>query len=163
MFMTVQIHTFMFADITGFTEFTCLHGDELAAELAVSFHDRVWTLAAMERCEVVKSIGDAVMLRASDCRDAVRLARQILMLSEIEGFPPIRIGIDTGPAVQRHGDWFGSTVNTAARVTGAAAPGELLLTERTRNAIDQAEESRYTDRGRPPLKGLPPSTVFACE
>ena len=43
---------------------------------------------------------------------------------------PGRIGIDTGPAVPRNGDWYGTTVNTAARVTEAAAPGEALMTDR---------------------------------
>ena len=55
-------HTFLFADLCGFTDYTRRHGDEFAARLAVRFHDRAGELAAEEGCELVKSIGDAVMI-----------------------------------------------------------------------------------------------------
>lgn len=95
--------TFLFADLCGFTQYTCRYGDELAADLAVDFHRRVCRLAADEDCSVVKSIGDAVMVHSKDSRTAVRLARRILALSRLDGYPPIRIGIDCGPAVRRGG------------------------------------------------------------
>lgn len=47
-----------------------------------------------------------------------------------------RVGIDTGSAAERDGDWFGATVNLAARVTGAAGDGEVLITEATRRGAD---------------------------
>jgi len=161
--MNILMHTFMFADLTGFTEFTSTHGDERAADLAISFHERVEGLARTLCCEVVKTIGDAVMLRAEETSDAIRLGEQILMLSELDGFPPIRVGVATGPAVERRGDWFGSTVNAASRVAGAAMGGELLMTERARNAIEHEEGRSYRNCGQPTLKGLAPATVFACE
>ena len=70
-----------------------------------SFHRLVRELAAEEGCDVIKSIGDAVMVRATNCRVAVRLAHRILALSAREGYPPVRIGLDTGPAIERDGDW----------------------------------------------------------
>jgi class 3 adenylate cyclase len=48
----------------------------------------------------------------------------------------------TGPAVERDGDWFGATVNLAARVSAAAAGGETLLTETTRTAAGEVEGAR---------------------
>src|ERR1700681_13453 len=127
--------TFLFADLCGFTEYTYRHGDELAADLAIAFHERVRELAADEGCSVVKSIGDAVMVHSADCRVAMRLACRILALSGLDGHPQIRLGLDSGPAVERDGDWYGSTVNAAARVTDAASPGELLVTDRARTAV----------------------------
>jgi adenylate cyclase len=69
------------------------------------------------------------------------------------------VGLDTGPAVERNGDWFGATVNTASRVTAAAGADELLMTERTRNAA-AGSGLELTARGRHPLKGLPEQTLF---
>jgi adenylate cyclase len=154
--------TFFFADLCGYTEFTCRHGDEVGADLALSFHDRARELADGERCEVVKSIGDAVMVRARECRRAVRLAQRILELSSLEGYPLIRAGLDVGPAVARHGDWYGSTVNTAARITAAARPGELLLSDRAREALDEIPGLETIGLGVWNLKGLPGLELHAA-
>jgi len=154
--------TFLFADLCGFTEYTCRYGDKPAADLAVGFHRRVRELAADEGCNVVKSIGDAVMVHSHDCRIAVRLAWRILALSEAYGYPPIRIGIDSGPAVRREGDWYGSTVNAAARVADVATPGELLMTERVRSAVEDSLSIRVIPRGIRDLKGLPAAPVHAA-
>src|ERR1700726_970216 len=115
-------HAFLFADLCGFTEYTHRHGDERAAELAVTFHERVCELASTERCEVVKSIGDAVMVRSTDAHDALRLGSLVVALGDADGRLRVRAGIDVGPAVARAGDWYGSTVNIAARVADAARP-----------------------------------------
>ncbi len=118
-----QLHTFLFADLVGFSEFTAQQGDDRGADLAVSFHQQVCALAAELDCHVVKAIGDAVMVRSEDGNTAIELAIAILGLAERKGFPLARVGLDTGPAVERNGDWFGSTVNTASRVASAATAG----------------------------------------
>src|SRR5207245_2462179 len=107
-------------------------------------------------------IGDAVMVRGDDGGAAVGLAVRILGLASEEGFPPVRVGLDTGPAVERAGDWFGSTVNTASRVASAARAGEALLTERTCNAVLAPAQDRIElrARGSHPLKGLPEHALF---
>jgi adenylate cyclase len=153
--------TFLFADLCGFTEYTCRYGDELAADLAVDFHRRACGLAADEDCSVVKSIGDAVMVHSEDCETAVRLACRILALSRLDGYPPIRIGIDCGQAVRRGRDWYGSTVNAAARVAAVATPGELLMTERVRAGLGDAASIGMVARGLRELKGLPDAPVHA--
>ena len=154
--------SFLFADLCGFTAYTCLHGDELAADLAIDFQERVRELAAEEGCSVVKSIGDAVMLHSRDCRTAARLACRILALSEAEGFPPIRVGLDNGPAVRHGEDWYGSTVNAAARVADAATPGELLMTERARRAVAESASFTLVERGVRRLKGMPALALHAA-
>ena len=47
----------------------------------------------------------------------------------------MRAGVHTGPAVERDGDWFGATVNLAARVSGAASGGEVLVTAATASRV----------------------------
>ena len=157
--MVLRFHTFLFADLVGFTEFTARHGDDRAADLAVAFHEHVCGLAAELGCHVVKAIGDAVMVRSEDTGAAVKLAERILALAAERDFPLARVGLDTGPAIERNGDWYGSTVNIASRVASAASAGELLMTERTREA-SAGSAHEPTERGRRRLKGLPEHTLF---
>src|SRR5437588_8226903 len=96
-------HTFVFADLVGFTSLTSVVGDEAAADLALRFFGDAAQLASRHDAEAVKLIGDAVMLRGSSPAGAVRMALELL--SEPDGLPPIRIGMDTGPATRRAGDW----------------------------------------------------------
>jgi len=158
----VSSHAFLFADLCGFTDYTRRHGDERAAELAVAFHERVSELALAEGCEVIKAIGDAVMVRSEDARAALRLGSRAIALGEPAGHPRVRAGIDVGPAVERASDWYGSTVNTAARVADAALPGELIVTERARAALADAPNVRLLARGVQRLKGLPSTAVHVA-
>jgi adenylate cyclase len=161
--MVVLCNTFLFADLCDYTEHSFRHGDEFAAELAVGFHVLVRELAEDEGCEVVKVNGDAVMARAADVADAIRLADRIHASVRGLDLPPVRIGIDTGPAVPREGDWYGTTVNRAARVAEAARPGEMLLTDGARTALGAcSSEVRIVSRGVRQLKGLPHSRLHAA-
>ena len=156
----MRLHTFLFADLVGFTRFTARHGDVRAADLATAFERDVGTLAGAYGCEVVKSVGDGVMVRGEDSRAAITLARRIVALAAESRLPPLRVGLDRGPAVRRGADWFGSTVNTASRVTAAARAGELLMTERAREACAEGAGAQLRDRGRHGLRGLPDQLLF---
>jgi adenylate cyclase len=127
--MVVQCHTFLFADLVGFTAFTEEHGDDSAADLAQGFAAAAARLAHDHGARLVKCLGDAVMLRADDAGEAVQLG--LRMHTELRRISPIHAGAHTGRAVERGGDWFGAAVNLAARVACAAADGELLVTEST--------------------------------
>jgi adenylate cyclase len=160
--MVLPLYTFLFADLCDYTEDTWLYGDEWSAEVAVGFQELCRELAADEGCEYVKSIGDGAMIRAAECDQALRVARRIQSAVADRGYPQIRIGLDTGPAVPRAGDWYGTTVNTAARVTKEAAPGEMLMTERARTSAIECHEFEIVDRGERTMKGLPICTLHAA-
>ncbi len=68
-----QAHTFLFADLAGFTALTEAHGDEEAADLAAEFFDCVRDLLPDYGGEEVKTIGDAVMVRCDRPDAAVEL------------------------------------------------------------------------------------------
>jgi adenylate cyclase len=128
--MAQPLHTFLFADLVGFTALTELHGDEVAADVAVRFGGEVARLAAGHGATPVKNLGDAVMLRVEDAREALLLGTRLH--DELGGgLPPVHAGAHTGRAVERAGDWFGAAVNLASRVACAARGGELLVTEAT--------------------------------
>jgi adenylate cyclase len=125
-------HTFLFADLAGFTALTEAMGDEEAADLAGEFCDAVHELAPRYSAEAIKTIGDALMLRGDDAGQAILLGLHVV--NEIGGrhyWPTVRVGMHTGPAAERGGAWFGTTVNVATRVSGVAGRGEVLLTEAT--------------------------------
>jgi adenylate cyclase len=132
------VATFAFVDLAGFTAMTEVHGDAEAVAIVRSFRDRA--LAVLERGdELVKSIGDAVMLRFSTPRAAVvglrRLLEQELAVEDVVLLP--RAGAHHGQAVAIDGDYYGATVNLAARVAGQARGGQLLVTAETAVAAQQ--------------------------
>jgi adenylate cyclase len=140
-------HTFLFADLAGFTALTEAHGDEAAAGLAEEFSALVSELLPPGG-EQVKSIGDAVMLRVPDARDAIALALEIVdQVRRRERFPVVRVGMHTGPGVERSGDWFGAAVNVAARISAAALGDEVLLSEATLRAAGQLADMEVESRG----------------
>jgi len=142
------MQTFLFADLAGFTALTEAHGDEQAADLAAEFCESVRRLLPAHS-EVVKTIGDAAMVRCGDAARAIELGlRVVAEVGSQPGFPIVRVGMHTGPAVERDGDWFGSAVNLAARISGRASGGEVLLTDSTRRAAGEAEGIELVDRGR---------------
>jgi adenylate cyclase len=97
--------------------------------------------------EQIKTIGDALMLRCDDPAAAVRLGLEIVeTLDSVEGFPPVRVGIHTGPAVSRAGDWYGNTVNVAARLCAAAGGGEVLVGEATAEAAGRLKGASLGER-----------------
>lgn len=138
------MHTFLFADLVGFTALSIERGDEEAADVATRFQREVRRLAARRGATVVKSLGDGAMLRAEDAGEAVRLGLELA--NGLDGLPPVRVGVNTGPAVERDGDFFGSAVNLAARLGQAARGGEVLLTDATRRAA-RRRRARLEQRG----------------
>ena len=161
--LTASHATFVFADIAGFTALTEAHGDEQAATLVEDFCEAV-------RAELpagashVKTIGDALMLRVPDPGEAILLALNLTHgLMHGHGAPAVRVGLHHGPAIERGGDYFGATVNLAARVSGLASGGEVLVTGRTAALAPQLEGVLYEPRGRQALRNVrEPVEVFAA-
>jgi class 3 adenylate cyclase/YHS domain-containing protein len=112
----------------------------------------------------VKSIGDALMIHGSDPAGAISLGLAIVDdVGAQHEFPAVRAGMHTGPALERDGDWFGTTVNIAARVSGIASGGEVLLTDATRAAAGRIDGVHIRERGRHALKNIgEPVLLFAA-
>jgi adenylate cyclase len=156
--------TFLFADIAGFTALTEAHGDEQAAQLVADFCAAVDTELDAFGGTQVKSIGDALMVRVRDPADAVRLGLHIVHeLMPGHGAPAVRVGLHHGPYVERDGDFFGATVNLAARVSGQAIGGEVLLTGTTAALAPDLDGVLYEPRGRQSLRNVrEPVELFAA-
>jgi adenylate cyclase len=159
-----ELHTFLFADIAGYSLLTELDGDEAAADLAMRFVSDASSIACDHGAEVVKGLGDAVMVHADDAGCALRLALDLFTeVSPGRRMPPIHAGLHTGPAVGRLGDWWGATVNIAARVAAAAGPGQVLLTEATRAAAGEMDSIHLRELGPLRLRNITlPVKIYAA-
>jgi class 3 adenylate cyclase/YHS domain-containing protein len=133
--LSAETHTFLFADLAGYTALTEAMGDESAADVAAEFCEHVRGLLADHDAQEIKVIGDAVMLRVPDAVAAARLAARIVAdYGARHRALGVGVGIHTGTAVRRGDDWFGAAVNVASRVADVADAGEILLTEATHTA-----------------------------
>jgi adenylate cyclase len=162
--MTDAAGTFIFADIAGFTALTEAHGDEEAVKLVEEFAEAVEAELPAVRGEHIKTIGDALMLRIPAPGDAVLLALRIAndLIAE-HGAPAVRVGLHHGPAVERNGDYFGASVNLAARVSALASGGEVLLTGQTAALVPDLDGVLYESRGRQTLRNVAePIEIFAA-
>jgi adenylate cyclase len=91
--------------------------------------------------QLVKTIGDAVMLVSWEVDPMLDTITALIEAADAEGegFPPLRVGAAFGPATPRAGDWFGSTVNLASRVTDAGKPGRVYVTD----SLQEAAAGRF--------------------
>jgi adenylate cyclase len=158
------LHSFLFADICGYSSLTERDGDEAAAELAIRFARKAASLGAEHRADLVKRVGDAVMMRGADAGETVRLGLRLHdELNDDPEFPSIHAGVHTGPAVPRAGDWWGATVNIAARVAAAAESGELLITEATKAAAGELPGTQLRGLGPRRFKNISePVRIYAA-
>jgi len=130
----------VFTDLVGFTEFTDALGDQAALDLLERQIEIVREeLRAAGDGRVVKELGDGLMLWFSSAAAAVVAARSIrdrLCLERMQGFPlAVRVGVHSGPAMQRGDDVIGHTVNVASRIADTAGPDEVLVSEETLRAL----------------------------
>ena len=124
--------TFAFVDLAGFTAMTEAHGDVEAVAIVRAFRDRALQVLGPND-ELVKTIGDAVMLRFPTPEAAITALRELLQRELLVGDAVLlpRAGAHHGPAVAVDGDYYGAAVNLAARVAGEAGGGQLLVTTPT--------------------------------
>ena len=142
-----------FLDLTGYTRLTEERGDEAAAELVVRLTPLVQRPAERHGGKVVKRLGDGVMFHFRDPGDAVLAALEMLQAVSDAGLPPAHIGLDAGPVVFQGGDYFGRTVNLAARIAERAEPGQVLVSQGVVDAVD-SEDVAFTPIGSVTLKGV---------
>ena len=118
-----------FLDISGYTRLTEERGDEAAAELAARLTPLVQRPAERHGGKVVKWLGDGVMFHFREPTGGVTAALEMIDAISAAGLPPAHVGLHTGPVVFQGGDYFGRTVNLAARIGERAAPGQVLVTQ----------------------------------
>jgi adenylate cyclase len=144
--VTESSHTFLFADLVGFTALAELEGDDPALAVALELQRRTRNVLVAHGGEQVKAIGDGLMLRCARPSAAIQLGLRLVEVMDEPGLPPVRVGIHSGPALSNGGDWYGQTVNVAARLCAVAPLGRVLVSEITRSLAGTMWRVQFGDR-----------------
>jgi predicted ATPase/class 3 adenylate cyclase len=152
--------TFVFTDIEGSTQRWEQH--HAAMKAALARHDVLMREVIEQRDGYVfKTVGDAfcAVFNAPAAAVAAALEMQRRMrsdsFSEVGGLP-VRIGVHTGLADERGGDYFGPAVNRVARLMSIANGGQILISTATRELVREelSDDVTLIDLGAHRLKDL---------
>jgi adenylate cyclase len=124
-----RVPAMCFLDLVGYTQVTEERGDAAAAGLAETLALLVGRSAREHGGVPVKWLGDGVMVHFREPAGAVRSALELVEQLPVAGLPPAHVGVAAGPVVVQGGDYFGRTVNLAARIASRAGPGQVLVSQ----------------------------------
>ncbi|HEX2433617.1 MAG TPA: adenylate/guanylate cyclase domain-containing protein [Gaiellaceae bacterium] len=142
-----------FLDLTGYTRLAEERGDEAAAELASDLASVVQDTATTHGGRPVKWLGDGVMFHFNDPGAAIQSGLELVEETERATSMPARIGINAGAVIVQEGDYFGRTVNVAARIADYARPHEVLVSDEAKKSARVADVD-FELVGDVPLKGV---------
>jgi class 3 adenylate cyclase len=154
--------TFVFTDIVGSTAHAAAAGDTAWIATLGAHTGVVRALAVRHGGRVVKGTGDGFMLAFPSALAGVRFAlaaRDATAGSDLT----ITAGVHTGEARQVDGDYLGHHVNVAARIAGAAQPGEVVVSDVVARMVEADTQVRLMDPRTVELKGLGPERVYPAQ
>lgn len=143
-----------FADLVGFTEFSRELDEVELAALVEGFEATAADVVIDYGARVVKTIGDEVLFTAETAERAADIALRLAETFAGEEGPRVRIGLAFGPVLPLLGDYFGTTVNLASRLTSVARPGTVLVDEEMAVALSGRDRFRLVRIPRKLVRGL---------
>jgi adenylate cyclase len=148
-----RVPAMCFLDLVGYTRLTEERGDRAAAELAETLAVLVGRSAYEHGGVPVKWLGDGVMVHYREPAGAVLSALELVAQLPSAGLPPAHVGVAAGPVVVQGGDYFGRTVNLAARIAAYASASRVLVSERV---VERAPPQGVTfvELGQVQLEGI---------
>jgi class 3 adenylate cyclase len=148
----------LFADVSGSTALYELLGDKPAAKAIEACLGELRDVVAKRDGQVVKTIGDEIMVVFGNPEAACNAARE--MQQRVVALPPtasvklaIRIGFHFGLVLEDKGDFWGDGVNTAARLAELAKAGQILTSGATANSLAAAQRTNLRDLDAIQVKG----------
>jgi class 3 adenylate cyclase len=153
-----EVHGLAFVDLTGYTALTEQGGDATAVRLAERLAELAEAAAASHGGRVVKLLGDGAMLHFDDELDAVRGALTLVESIAGSDLPAAHAGVHAGSVIERDGDYFGATVNLAARIAAQAEAGQVLTSGAV--AVQGASDLVFEPLGARTLKGVGTAELY---
>jgi adenylate cyclase len=148
-----RVPAMSFLDLTGYTHLTEQQGDAAAAALAETLAVLVNRSSREHGGVPVKWLGDGVMIHHQEPAGAVLSALGLVEQLPQAGLPPAHVGVAAGPVVAQGGDYYGRTVNLAARIAAHASAGQVLVSQSVAEAASPGRVV-FTDAGEVELKGF---------
>jgi len=149
-----------FVDLVGYTAISEEIDDGQLVDLLTRFEVLTSDIIVEHGGRVVKTIGDEVMfagLAKATTLIAIEIVRRA---AEDSLLPPVRAGVASGPLISRDGDYYGSAVNLASRVTDRARPGTVLASESLRETLGDDADFTWRSVGRRHLRGIGEVELF---
>ena len=142
-----------FLDIAGYTRLTQERGDVAAAQLAEQLGRLVQRTSIKHGGRPVKWLGDGVMIHFPNPGQGVVAALEMVDRVVEAGLPPAHVGLHAGPVIFQEGDYYGQTVNVAARIAAFAEAGEVIVSQAV---VDNSSGAAvvYREVGVVELKGV---------
>lgn len=161
--------TFLLTDVEGSTGLWEADGDAMAA--ALEFHDGLIARVVGHHAGLLlkeQGEGDATLSVFQRASDAVACAAELQRALAAAAWPSalrlrLRLALHSGEAQERDGDYFGPTLNRAARLRGLPAGGVTVVSQTTAELVRDrlSRELELVDVGRHELRGLArPERVF---
>lgn len=154
---TEGLASVLFTDLEGSTQLADVLGDARWSVLINDHFQRIAAIVRAHRGQFVKSLGDGTLSSFPSVQQALKAAIEMQKQVSLEDTEPhlgLCIGVHTGDVVQSSGDFFGTVVNKAARITTVAAAGEIMVSDATRAMIGTAGGFRFGRTISVPFKGL---------
>jgi adenylate cyclase len=148
-----RVPAMCFLDLVGYTRLTEQQGDQVAAALAATLAVLVDRSAREHGGVPVKWLGDGVMSYFREPASAVLSALRLVEQLPEAGLPPAHVGVAAGQAVVQGGDYFGRTVNLAARIAARARAGQVLVSDSVAESASRQGVS-FVELGELRLKGI---------
>ena len=147
--------TFVFVDLTGFTNYTAAYGDDAAGRILSAFSTLCREIASEQGVRIAKWLGDGCMVVSTEQAYAITFCLELEHRSaELCAPLSVRVGIATGHALLFEGDdYIGSAVNMASRLCDAAGPFEVLMPTMQIERLPQGV--LVTPHGEIELRGFP--------
>ena len=151
----------VFVDLSSFSPLAEAMGDVKAAEVLQRFSSLVRRATEIHHGRVIKQIGDAFMLVFTDVRSAIACSLEIESRTEDEPqFPAVKSGIHWGSVLYREGDYVGTTVNLASRLTDVASRHAVVVSSAVRQAAAGLPGVEFVRLGKRRLKGIAAEEVL---
>ncbi|MEP0944301.1 MAG: adenylate/guanylate cyclase domain-containing protein [Rhizobiaceae bacterium] len=155
---TEGLASVLFTDVEGSTTLAAAMGDKRWSKLIDQHFQNIESIVQTHRGQFVKSLGDGTMSSFPSANEALLAAVKIqeaVATTDMEPRLGLRVGIHTGDIVLARGDFFGTVVNKAARITASANAGEILVSDVTRAMVGGQQDFSFEVAISVPLKGLP--------
>jgi class 3 adenylate cyclase len=145
----------LFADIADSTALTERLGDTAFREKARDLDSSLREVIRGRSGTPIegKLLGDGVLATFASAKDAIDAAMEIARSGSDTGLP-LHVGLHAGDVIREDSNVFGGAVNIASRISGLAAPGEVLVSQTVRDLARTSAGVSFEDRGEQSLKGV---------